>query len=124
MVNCSNLIIKMSPRLVLGRENVPSVAEVVNRSLKADCTDFTHLFLLIIQILSFKKHDILRLKTKAEAVYFLFSQIVWVVFWEGACQNSFLWQNWFSSPTIIPPTYFTQFLTKRKRGCSVNLLSR
>ena len=33
--------IKMSPRFVLGRENVPYVAEVVNRSLKADCTDFT-----------------------------------------------------------------------------------
>ena len=32
----------MSPRFVLGRENVPCVAEVVNRSLKADCTDFTH----------------------------------------------------------------------------------
>ena len=32
--------IKMSPRFVLGRENVPCVAEVVNRSLKADCTDF------------------------------------------------------------------------------------
>ena len=31
----------MSPRFVLGRENVPYVAEVVNRSLKADCTDFT-----------------------------------------------------------------------------------
>ena len=31
---------KMSPRFVLGRENVPCVAEVVNRSLKADCTDF------------------------------------------------------------------------------------
>ena len=31
----------MSPRLVLGRENVPCVAEVVNRSPKADCTDFT-----------------------------------------------------------------------------------
>ena len=31
----------MSPRLVLGRENVPWVAEVVNRSLKAACTDFT-----------------------------------------------------------------------------------
>ena len=30
----------MSPRFVLGRENVPCVAEVVNRSLKADCTDF------------------------------------------------------------------------------------
>ena len=32
----------MSPRFVLGRENVPRVAEVVNRSLKADCTDFTN----------------------------------------------------------------------------------
>ena len=31
----------MSSRFVLGRENVPCVAEVVNRSLKADCTDFT-----------------------------------------------------------------------------------
>ena len=30
----------MSPRFVLGRENVPCVTEVVNRSLKADCTDF------------------------------------------------------------------------------------
>ena len=30
----------MSPRFVLGRENVSCVAEVVNRSLKADCTDF------------------------------------------------------------------------------------
>ena len=31
----------MSPRFLLGRENVPCVAEVVNRSLKAHCTDFT-----------------------------------------------------------------------------------
>ena len=30
----------MSPCFILGRENVPCVAEVVNRSLKADCTDF------------------------------------------------------------------------------------
>ena len=41
MVNCINLIIEMSPRFALGRENVPCVAEVVNRLLKADCTDFT-----------------------------------------------------------------------------------
>ena len=34
----------MSPRFVLGRENVPCVAEVVNRSLKADCTDFKEIF--------------------------------------------------------------------------------
>ena len=32
---------KMSPHFVLGRENVPCTTEVVNRSLKADCTDFT-----------------------------------------------------------------------------------
>ena len=31
----------MSPRFVLGRGKVQCVAEVVNRSLKADCTDFT-----------------------------------------------------------------------------------
>ena len=31
----------MSPRSVLGRENVPRVAEAVKRLLKADCTDFT-----------------------------------------------------------------------------------
>ena len=37
----SSMPIKMSPRFVLGRENVLCVAEVVNRSLKADCTDFT-----------------------------------------------------------------------------------
>ena len=30
----------MSPRFVLGWENVTCVAEVVNMSLKADCTDF------------------------------------------------------------------------------------
>ena len=34
----------MSPRFVLGRENVPCVAEVVNRSLKADCTDFSNCY--------------------------------------------------------------------------------
>ena len=41
MVNCINLIIEMSPRFILGRENVSCVAEVVNRSLKADCTNYT-----------------------------------------------------------------------------------
>ena len=44
MVNCINLIIEMSPRFILGRENVPCVAEVVNRSLKADCTDLYRAF--------------------------------------------------------------------------------
>ena len=38
----------MSPRFILGRENVPCVAEVVNRSLKADCTDYTN-FLVSLQ---------------------------------------------------------------------------
>ena len=37
----------MSPRFVLGQENVPYVAEVVDRSLKADCTDFTDGFPVI-----------------------------------------------------------------------------
>ena len=37
----SSRSIKVSPRFVFGRENVPCVAEVVNRSLKADCIDFT-----------------------------------------------------------------------------------
>ena len=41
IVNCSNSIIEMHPRVVLRRENVPRGPEVVNRSLKADCTDFT-----------------------------------------------------------------------------------
>ena len=36
----------MSPRFVLGWENVPCVAEVVNRSLKADCTDSTCLVIV------------------------------------------------------------------------------
>ena len=30
----------MSPCFILGQENMPCIAEVVNRSLKADCTDF------------------------------------------------------------------------------------
>ena len=42
----------MSPCFLLGRENVPCVAEVVNRSLKADCTDFTD-FTDFIQIKSY-----------------------------------------------------------------------
>ena len=54
-VNCINLIIEMSPHFLLGRENVPCVAEVVNRSLKADCTDFTNCFLPIDTFRSFSK---------------------------------------------------------------------
>ena len=34
----------MSPRFVLVRENVQCAAEVVNRSLKADCADFKRPF--------------------------------------------------------------------------------
>ena len=45
----------MSPRFVLGRENVPCVAQVVNRSLKADCTDFSQLFPnTMCKVLTFK----------------------------------------------------------------------
>ena len=46
MVNCINLVIEISPRFILGRENVPCVAEVVNRSLKADCTDYTKYWII------------------------------------------------------------------------------
>ena len=49
--------IKMSPRFVLGRENVPCVAEVVNRSLKADCTDFTKKSLRHVEVLN-KNHPV------------------------------------------------------------------
>ena len=52
MVNCINLIIEMSPRFILGRENVPCVAKVVNRSLKADCTDYTFNFLIFYPYIS------------------------------------------------------------------------
>ena len=50
MVNCINLIIEMSPRFILGRENVPCVAEVVNRSLKADCTDYNFFAYMLIAL--------------------------------------------------------------------------
>ena len=40
----------MSPRFVLGRENVPCIAEVVNRSLKADCTDFKGINLYLTSV--------------------------------------------------------------------------
>ena len=44
----------MSPRFVLGRENVPCVAEVVNRSLKADCTNFIGSCFPIITVKQFR----------------------------------------------------------------------
>ena len=47
----------MSPRFVLGRENVPCVAEVVNKSLKADCTDFnTQFFKRNLRLCTLGKH--------------------------------------------------------------------
>ena len=55
MVNCINLIIEMSPRFILGRENVPCVAEVVNRSLKADCTDYNYVMVIKIRGMDFFK---------------------------------------------------------------------
>ena len=45
----------MSPRFVLGRKNVPCVAEVINRLLKADCTDFTNVGLAITVCLRAKQ---------------------------------------------------------------------
>ena len=42
----------MSPRFVLGRENVPSVAEVVNRSLKAVVQTLTVFSKLLDHIVS------------------------------------------------------------------------
>ena len=50
----------MSPRFVLGRENVPCVAEVVNRSLKADCMDFS---MAGRCLLSKDLHNLFRIKT-------------------------------------------------------------
>ena len=48
----------MRPRFAFGRENVPCFAEVVNRSLKADCTDFNKVFSLIQnQARKYMKHN-------------------------------------------------------------------
>ena len=51
----------MSPRFLLVRENVPCVAEVVNRSLKADCTDFTVIQYFVIGFYSSGYHLCLHL---------------------------------------------------------------
>ena len=55
----------MSPRFVLGRENVPCVAEVVNRSHKADCTDFTYLltFSLKVHFVVYGHKDVIKAVT-------------------------------------------------------------
>ena len=49
----------MSPGFVLGWENVPCVAEVVNRSLKADCTDFTSRFIFPPIIMAGMRHTVM-----------------------------------------------------------------
>ena len=41
----------MSLRFVLGQENVPYIAEVVTRSLKADCTDFKSIISIYVLIM-------------------------------------------------------------------------
>ena len=43
----------MTPGFVLRRENVPCIAEAVNRSLKADCTHFTD----VPDLLKLQLHD-------------------------------------------------------------------
>ena len=45
----------MSPRFVLGRENMPCATEVLNRSLKADCTDSKVKFLIEFDRKKFKE---------------------------------------------------------------------
>ena len=61
----------MSPRFVLGRENVPCVVEVVNRSLKADCTDFTQVLNLSPHILPTPDTSIKHTHTQCVS-YFMF----------------------------------------------------
>ena len=58
----------MSPRFVLGRENVPCVAEVVNRSLKADCTDFNKLFINRVSSICTVKYKALSLHVQPSQV--------------------------------------------------------
>ena len=75
----------MSPRFVLGRENVPCVAEVVNRSLKADCTDFksnAHPDVCISQLLCYSSSSWQRLGVSACAQFEIF-----VVKVGSACEN-------------------------------------
>ena len=50
--------IEMSPPFVLGRENVQCVAEVVNRSLKADCTDFKNTSITTTPAIHKKHHSV------------------------------------------------------------------
>ena len=52
----------MSPHFVLGQENVPCVTEVVNRSLIADCTDFTIPVFSITKIIKYCQEHLLSYK--------------------------------------------------------------
>ena len=40
----------MSPHFILGQESMPCVTEEVNRSLKADCTDYTNQYFVVIPL--------------------------------------------------------------------------
>ena len=64
------MLIKMSPRFALGRENVPCVAEVVSMSLKADFTDFY--FTIIIAQSKHKVFLVLLVKFHPCFPYFAF----------------------------------------------------
>ena len=84
MVNCINLIIEMSPRSILGRENVPCVAEVVNRSLKADCTDYT------IQITPYQQDSVaIHNKTSTDSLNPGFNKITHQKSMNDSCNKSF-----------------------------------
>ena len=60
----------MSPRFVLGRVNVPCVAEVVNRSLKANCTDFTRIRFQIVHFHIFAFSNQSSLENVLECMHF------------------------------------------------------
>ena len=91
----------MSPRFLLGRENVPCVAEVVNRSLKADCTHFTpatrvwkHFLSLLNNALPFKATktvDLLLLRIFPEEVdrksYLLALYLILYQLWITRCSH-------------------------------------
>ena len=87
----------MSPRFVLGRENVPCVAEVVNRSLKADCTDFT----LILCSISQDCIPLLGFETRYSFELILcnlvlMSKVIFVLLQTCTCNT----RNWFSSRSL------------------------
>ena len=71
----------MSPRFVLGRENVPCVAEVVNRSLKADCTDFTHIHCATLSLIG-SQFTLINSFIPTRALFFRFKQNLIHLFWD------------------------------------------